>query len=505
MATTKSNTRGCDEPDDPIIFPGGGDCGNPDPPCLGPDCPDPGTGDDPCLQLNPPSDCNPYPCAINCPDDLCGVELQQCTGPDCVNPADHPELDHLDLSYFEGYCLGMDCTYIDGKFHVYRHCSWACAHPDECPSSELERGDGGDCNVGISGGSIVGVTLNFYTMTAPPSFISGGITTINKYKHYVGSEEHYRLSSQEMGRTIEGGDGFYPARHGVHEWTYEGDSNASTVTHPWNFTGARIGTWSVHSLYGGLLNSVTNFNGQPVGSNILRTAMIKKTDIDRVYVYMGKMHCQPPTYHRAFPFAVSSPGVLTANTDFLLTTGGKLTHMQSTVRDRNWKWHFPMAYDLTNTCDSGNMCYEECMREDINGNPVKPNLLMPGGGPHNHPTVIGTYECEVTGEEVVDCMDPSAFNYNPLATDPCENNCCCYIQGCTDPTAYNYNTSACHDDGSCCYIAGCMDVAACNYVDVGQCYDDGSCCYVLGCTDPLAGNYNENACCDNGTCIVENA
>jgi len=500
-----ASKEGCGGPDDPIIFPGGGDCGGGGGACTGPDCPDPPTGDDPCLLPNPPAYCDDYPCAVHCDDDKCGVEKQDCIGPDCVDPADHPELDYLDLSFFNGFCIGLDCEYIGGKFHVYREASWRCSRPDLCDPL-----DATDCNakfgVDTNGYGMVGVTLNYYTMTAPASFISAGINKIEDYKHYIGSEEHYRLSSQEMGRQIQGGDGFYPARHGAHMWAYKGDSDASSFSHPWNFSGEAVGTWKVHSLYGGILNSITDFNGKPNPKNTpLREAMLRKSSVDKVYIYMGKMHCDAPRYVRQFPFAVSSPGVLEVNTDFLLTTGGKLTHTQSVVRPRNWRWHFPVAYDLTDTCDSGNMCYDEFMGEDINGNPVKSIFLMPGNsiGPA-YETIIGTNECLVEEEDIVDCADPNAFNFNPDPDIVHDADTCCYISSCTNPNAFNYNEDACHDDGSCCYEDGCIDPAATNY-DPLVCFDDGSCCYISGCTDPAASNYNALACIDDGSCILPSA
>jgi len=52
------------------------------------------------------------------------------------------------------------------------------------------------------------------------------------------------------------------------------------------------------------------------------------------------------------------------------------------------------------------------------------------------------------------------------------------IYGCTDPTARNYNPLATNDDGSCVYIN-----------------------VVGGCTIPYAFNYNVSANSDNGSCI----
>ena len=58
------------------------------------------------------------------------------------------------------------------------------------------------------------------------------------------------------------------------------------------------------------------------------------------------------------------------------------------------------------------------------------------------------------------CMDPSALNYDPSATQPCYN-CCLYTQGCDDPNATNYDPTAdtpCNHGaayrGCCQYISG---------------------------------------------------
>jgi len=85
------------------------------------------------------------------------------------------------------------------------------------------------------------------------------------------------------------------------------------------------------------------------------------------------------------------------------------------------------------------------------------------------------------------------------------------IYGCTDPTAYNYDPSATDNDGSCISvpitppptkIAGCTDIDAVNY-NKDASVDDGSCFYnkIVGCTDPTAANYNPSAQKDDGSCI----
>ena len=90
--------------------------------------------------------------------------------------------------------------------------------------------------------------------------------------------------------------------------------------------------------------------------------------------------------------------------------------------------------------------------------------------------------------EVVGCMDPTAFNYDALATDPAE--CEPLIFGCTDPTMYNYDPEANTDANNCIsYIDGCTDNTAFNYDPLATA-ENGSCIEALeGCADPQAYNY----------------
>ena len=91
--------------------------------------------------------------------------------------------------------------------------------------------------------------------------------------------------------------------------------------------------------------------------------------------------------------------------------------------------------------------------------------------------------------EVVGCMNPTAFNYNVLATDA--GDCEPFIFGCTDPTQYNYDPEANTENGGCIpYIYGCTDSDAFNYDPLAN-SDNGSCIEVLeGCADPEAYNYD---------------
>jgi hypothetical protein len=106
--------------------------------------------------------------------------------------------------------------------------------------------------------------------------------------------------------------------------------------------------------------------------------------------------------------------------------------------------------------------------------------------------VFQAHSCDIAG-----CTDPTACNYDPLATS--DDGSCAGTYGCMDATAINYDVTADCDDGSCCFISGCTDLLACNY-NANACVDDGSCTYPDGCTDPHAENYDPSALCDDGSC-----
>lgn len=79
------------------------------------------------------------------------------------------------------------------------------------------------------------------------------------------------------------------------------------------------------------------------------------------------------------------------------------------------------------------------------------------------------------------------------------------IPGCTDPTAFNYNPGATEDDGSCVpVIEGCMVEAADNY-DMSANTACVDCCEFGGCMDETALNYDSGANVDDGSCIYDNS
>jgi hypothetical protein len=102
---------------------------------------------------------------------------------------------------------------------------------------------------------------------------------------------------------------------------------------------------------------------------------------------------------------------------------------------------------------------------------------------------------------VLGCMDPLAFNYDPLANTELIGSCIAVVTGCMQPLAFNYNPNANTPDNCIPIIYGCMSQLAINYDSLAN-TDDGSCiAVVLGCTDTLAFNWNPNANVDDSTCV----
>ncbi len=133
--------------------------------------------------------------------------------------------------------------------------------------------------------------------------------------------------------------------------------------------------------------------------------------------------------------------------------------------------------------------------------------------------------------EVPGCTNPTACNYNPLATD--EDGSCDFavanctfckdggvmiidtdgdgicdaneIPGCTNPVACNYNPAATNDNGSCNLpVANCLACGSNGQLILIDADGDGVCnaLEIPGCTNILACNYNANATDDNGSCLL---
>lgn len=138
--------------------------------------------------------------------------------------------------------------------------------------------------------------------------------------------------------------------------------------------------------------------------------------------------------------------------------------------------------------------------------------------------VVITPDDTVTG-----CTNSDACNYDPEATtdngncifigdecndgntgtinDEIQSNCECQgvaFPGCMNPTACNYDDMATIDDGTCFFIGdSCDDQDADTINDTIQndCECSGTIVIVTGCTDPTACNYDPEATEDDGNCV----
>tara|TARA_R100000951_G_scaffold12825_4_gene10269 strand:- start:2359 stop:4500 length:2142 start_codon:yes stop_codon:yes gene_type:complete len=101
---------------------------------------------------------------------------------------------------------------------------------------------------------------------------------------------------------------------------------------------------------------------------------------------------------------------------------------------------------------------------------------------------------------VYGCMIDGSFNYNPNANTP--TTCIPVVYGCTSDIAINYNPNANTDDGSCIgAILGCTDTAAFNFAPLAN-TDDGSCIPIIyGCINPIMFNYCDTCNTNDGSCI----
>ncbi len=149
-------------------------------------------------------------------------------------------------------------------------------------------------------------------------------------------------------------------------------------------------------------------------------------------------------------------------------------------------------------------------------------VTVPVVGPNAIPFPLEGYTLVINPEPVPGCMDETACNYDPAATEDdgsctypeplldCDGNClydpdmdgvCDDVEGCTDETACNYDPYATVDDGSCTFAVDFYDCE-------GNCLNDedmdGICdeLEVAGCTSPYACNYDETATDDDGSCVV---
>ena len=166
---------------------------------------------------------------------------------------------------------------------------------------------------------------------------------------------------------------------------------------------------------------------------------------------------------------------------------------------------YSVAIDTFCTNDTGGF--------DPNGNALQ-NIeteFIASNGP-------GQVQVTTAVSPIIGCTDPTAVNYDPLATVD-SGNCISPTYGCTDdgtdpnfpgrPSGFvgpatNYlNDPFAVEDGTCVYIIpGCTDVNACNYDPLAN-FDDGSCVAIqFGCFDQLAMNASSTT--NLNPCVQDN-
>ena len=220
--------------------------------------------------------------------------------------------------------------------------------------------------------------------------------------------------------------------------------------------------------------------------------------------------------------------------------------------------------DNTNCGSFG--CADDGSDPTYPGRPTGPDAPPANWAPSNYNSAPGViddgsciYDSDLDGtwdwDEVDGCTDPTALNYDPLATE-LDGTCISPVLGCTDdgnlqsnllisdwttianlqdwwegsedanpfnyslstsinslnqqvpnPTTYpnvispDYDSTANIDDGSCTYPQGCTQLGYSNY-DSNAIIDDGTC--ALGsCMEPTAVNFNSQATTDDGSCVFE--
>ena len=100
------------------------------------------------------------------------------------------------------------------------------------------------------------------------------------------------------------------------------------------------------------------------------------------------------------------------------------------------------------------------------------------------------------------CLDSNATNYAPNANTD-DQSCFYDTIGCAFPGALNYDSTATVSSGCILRISGCSDTRALNYESDVNDPDPESCVFPLyGCLYPNATNYNASATIDDGSCVL---
>lgn len=157
------------------------------------------------------------------------------------------------------------------------------------------------------------------------------------------------------------------------------------------------------------------------------------------------------------------------NVEALLTPGSWPTEVSWTLSDASGviiaEGSNPNGVDIISTfCISSTECYTlelmDSFGDGWNGATLSFNSEDWGWMSPDYSIVNGSFAiftiglAECADAAIAGCMDPTAMNYNPFATED-DGSCEYFTQlGCTDPAASNYNPYATEDDGSCQYPCG---------------------------------------------------
>jgi len=197
-------------------------------------------------------------------------------------------------------------------------------------------------------------------------------------------------------------------------------------------------------------------------------------------------------------------------------------------KNKEGKYYAPIKGEKTIYSASskpGNIDTSELSVQGIGSAMTIEDFTSPTGAPQDY---VLSISADCWSGVIFGCTDPTASNYDPLATAEFPVSSCCSDLGCMNPVASNYNPTACAPDplNPCLgLVYGCTDNPASsanirykqkvwpligfyavgfggnNYNALAN-VDNGSCCYYEGCNDPTALNYNANATCNDSSCVA---
>ena len=194
------------------------------------------------------------------------------------------------------------------------------------------------------------------------------------------------------------------------------------------------------------------------------------------FQFQGQFARNSPRFPYAVPYAW--------NDQF----GGRCTHQSTRCRYGGCKTASDTNYNPSADFHAGNYCAGNSRRRALGDGSDE------GDDNHGESRRLDHLGKSTT---INGCLDPSATNYDSVATDHVSSTCIFQVDGgCLNSNALNYleDANANYDDGSCEYaVAGCSSPTASNYDSVAE-VNDNTCTYIIdGCTDSLGANYVSTA------------